>query len=455
MFAAGTMALLVLDRDRTVRTSKALWIAIVWMSFIGSRTPSQWLGIAPQGSIDQFREGDPFERWFYGLLMAFAIAVLLSRRRRVGDALRSNWPIVVFISFCALSILWSDHPGVTFKRWTKEVGEVAIVLIILTDAHPKAAIKRVLSRVGLLLIATSVLLIRYFTAWGRAYGVGGNQAFTGVTTDKNMLGMVCLIYGIGAVWRVLHLIRDRRSASSNWPLIAQSALLVMVIWLLAKANSMTSISWFAMATALMVVTLVPVLGRKRFVIHITVIALLAVAGSTLFLHVGTGALEEMGRDATLTGRTALWAELAHMNPNVLVGSGFESFWLGDRLQLLWSSPDRAWKPNEAHNGYLEVFLNLGAIGVFLLVIIIATGYRNALRMYRQDPEIGRLQLAYFLVAIGYSFTEAGFRMMTPVWICFMIAVSVWPKPLSSSNTLPSTQAASETSTTEQMTVAQA
>jgi len=79
-------------------------------------------------------------------------------------------------------------------------------------------------------------------------------------------------------------------------------------------------------------------------------------------------------------------------------------------------------PNEAHNGYLEVYLNLGWVGIVLLGIVIVTGYRTVFRFLRQDPEIGRLKLVYFVVGLAYSFTEAGFRNLTPIWIAFLLAV---------------------------------
>ena len=114
-----------------------------------------------------------------------------------------------------------------------------------------------------------------------------------------------------------------------------------------------------------------------------------------------------------------------MVPNYFVGAGFESFWLGPRLERLWSVFH--WKPNEAHNGYFEVLLNLGAIGLLLLLILLITGYRNAMTWYRRDPEAGRLRLAFILVGVIYSFTEAGFRLMSPVWIFFLLATMAVPE----------------------------
>lgn len=72
--------------------------------------------------------------------------------------------------------------------------------------------------------------------------------------------------------------------------------------------------------------------------------------------VGGFALETMGKDTSLTGRTKIWDLALSLSGNPLFGTEFESFWLGPRLDKIWSV---YWRITEAHNGYLEVYLNLG------------------------------------------------------------------------------------------------
>ncbi len=57
-------------------------------------------------------------------------------------------------------------------------------------------------------------------------------------------------------------------------------------------------------------------------------------------------------------------------PNAIVGAGFESFWISPSVQNFWRKLVGWWHPeglNEAHDGYIEVYLNLGWIGVCLIV----------------------------------------------------------------------------------------
>jgi len=114
-----------------------------------------------------------------------------------------------------------------------------------------------------------------------------------------------------------------------------------------------------------------------------------------------------------------------MNVNPLLGTGFESFWLGDRPRLIQRTYELIL--NEAHNGYLEVFLNLGWIGVALLAIVFATGYRNIAMALRREPDTGSLRLAYFITAVAYNCTESAIRIMHPVWIFFLLATIAVPE----------------------------
>ena len=161
-------------------------------------------------------------------------------------------------------------------------------------------------------------------------------------------------------------------------------------------------------------------ARRPMALHLLVAAILSVSLAAVFLNAGD-LVKALGRDPTLTGRTELWHRVLGMIANPLVGAGFESFWLGDRLQTMWSM--YWWHPSEAHNGYLEVFLNLGWVGVALLAIVLVAGYRNAFVASRRDRLTGGLKLAFFVAAVTYNFTEAGFRMNDPVWLVFLLAAT--------------------------------
>jgi O-antigen ligase len=155
-------------------------------------------------------------------------------------------------------------------------------------------------------------------------------------------------------------------------------------------------------------------------VHLVFLSTLFFAYALLFLDLGPELLGAVGKDPTLTGRTELWGFISDLVQDPLLGSGFESFWLGDRLaylaQIYW------WRPNEAHNGYFEVYLNLGWIGVTLLAVVIVTGYRKIVGGLYRDADGAGLRAAFFVATLVYGLTEAAFRVMSPIWFVFVLAI---------------------------------
>ncbi len=429
LFMLGILGLFGLNRNAKARTSPALWIPVIWLAIAGSRTVSQWYtamnsGITVHYSAEQLLDGNPFDRAFLLVLLVMGVVVLIRRGRKVWTLLWSNAPLVVFFLYCGLSTVWSDYTDVSFKRWIKACGDLAMVLIVLTDLNPSAAVKVLLSRVGFLLVPGSILVSKYYSSVGRMFGEGGEALYSGVTTSKNELGGICLLFGLGAVWQLCGYFREKKSRRRPGVLIAQSVLLAMVLWLFWKGQTMTALACFLMASVLLIATCFSAFSRRTWVIHALVVSMLAVSASALFLGVGSGLLTTMGKDATLTGRTAVWDLVLSLTKNPMIGTGFESFWLGPRLDKIWSV--YWWHPNEAHNGYIEVYLNLGWIGLSLLAVLIVTGYRTAIGALRRDPDSAGIRLAFFLVAVAYNFTESAVRIMHPVWIFFLVATITVP-----------------------------
>ena len=145
------------------------------------------------------------------------------------------------------------------------------------------------------------------------------------------------------------------------------------------------------------------------------------ASLVLLLGGGASAAQALGRDPTLTGRTEIWAAVISLASNPLVGAGFESFWLSPRIhEKLWQLFPGL-PLNEAHDGYIEVYLNLGWIGVGLFARILVDAYRRAVKTFRRAPALGGLLVAFVLTEIAYCLTEAGFRMLTSTWFFFLLA----------------------------------
>jgi exopolysaccharide production protein ExoQ len=413
-----------LDRQAKVRNSMALWVPLMWLFIAASRNVTAWLQYSPGQASDQYLEGSPLDRAALTAILALGVVVLFRRGPRVWTLLRSNIPILLYFFYCGMSAGWSDFPDVSFKRWFRAMGDVVMVLVVLSERDWLGALKWLLARLGFLLAPLSVLFIRYYPELGRTYARSGKPFWVGVATDKNGLGMLCLVFGLAAIFRFIEIYRGREGPRKTRPLIAQGALILMILYLIRAADSATALACFVLAGGVMILTCLFRLARKPVVVHVMVLTVLGVAFSALFLQLGTGMVQDLGRESTLTGRTTIWHYALGMVRNPVFGTGFESFWVGPRLQQMIVSIDQS--VNQAHNGYIEVFLNLGWIGVALLAGLIVTGYHRVIPAVGRQTQAGSLRLAYCIVAVAYNFTEAGFKMMNPVWVLFLLSIAIVP-----------------------------
>ncbi len=423
-FIAAIAILFYLDRDEEPRNSRALWIPAVWIFVGSSRMASQWLaGELPVGGpLDQYLEGSPADRLFLSIVFCAGLVVLIARAEEVGALLRANMPLVVFFVYCAMSVLWSDYTFVAFKRWIRTLGNLTMVLVVLTDPRPALAVKRLFARIGFLLIPLSILLIKYYPGLGRLYSRWTwTTTSIGVATDKNGLGAICLVFGLFSVWRFIDAFLDQADPYRKRRLFVHGVIIGMASWLFAAADSSTSLVCFLLGSTLLLLTLRPETKRPASVnLIVAAVVVLPLLLGFAFQDAYTYAVQGLGRNVTLTGRTALWSDLFRTTVNPWIGTGFESFWLGPRAELFWNKYD--FHPNQAHNGYIEMYINLGWIGIGLFAMVVALGYRNVVDAYRRDQKAGSLKLTLLVVALVYNFTEAAFKVTHPLWVAFLLAI---------------------------------
>ena len=266
-----------------------------------------------------------FDATIYAILLLAAIFVLVGRWRRVSTLLLSNWAILIYFLYCLISVGWSDHPDIALKRWIKATTDLAMVLVIVTDIRPAIALDRLISRVGFVLFPTSVLLIKYFPLLGRNYSPDGILMNTGVTPNKNVLGVVLLVVCLCALSQVILLWKSRRVSAQKRHLIAHLILLGFGIWLFRLADSSTSLACFMLGAVFIFASDLPAFKRHSGRLHALCLVLILTAATILFFG-GQGTVAgALGRKSNLSGRTDIWAAVIPAVPNNLFGAGFESF----------------------------------------------------------------------------------------------------------------------------------
>ncbi len=419
------LALLRFDPARVRPTSLALWVPVTWIFIVASRLPSQWLGFSP--SSNALTEGNPVDRITSSLLILLAVCILFSRSFRWGNFTAQNIALLALILFGLVSVVWSDFPFVAFKRWVRDLGHYLAVLVVLTDSNPLEAVRTVLRRLAYLLLPLSLLLIKYFPNIGMDYSSWtGAAMYVGPTTGKNSLGAICMIGGLFFFWDVVTRWSDRKDRRTKRIIVVDFLFLAMALWLVRKANSATALVCLAIGCVVVVAVHSgwgqrhPVLLRVSFFLMFPMYLLLAYGMNLNAYFAGS-----VGRDPSLTERTYIWKIVLDMHTNPLVGTGYESFWLGPRLDQLWAQ-SVTYGINEAHNGWLEIYLNLGSIGVVLMCIVLIASYRKIAKKLVPLSALSSLMLALWIITLFYNMTEAAFKWHF-MWLIFLMAAVAVPE----------------------------
>jgi O-antigen ligase len=315
--------------------------------------------------------------------------------------------LTAFLIFGLVSFLWSDFPGVALKRWFRDLGNYFAILVVLSDPNPLQAVRTFFRRLYFVLIPLSLLMIKYFNYLSIRYDFWtGLPEYVGAATSKNTLGATCMLSGLFFFWDTVARWPERREKRTKRIILLNVIFFLMSFYLLRMANSATSLACLLLGCG---VILAYHFWRQRPAYIKTLIPVFLCSYVILGYGFGLNAnvARLLGRDPTLTGRTEIWKDLLIFDYNWILGTGYESFWLGERLIQVWTE---AGYITQAHNGYLEIYLNLGIVGLFILVGMLISSYRRICRSFTHSPVLAPLVLASWTLMLFYNITEAAFKV---------------------------------------------
>jgi O-antigen ligase len=181
-----------------------------------------------------------------------------------------------------------------------------------------------------------------------------------------------------------------------------------------------------------VLCLVVKLTHKRIGIAIIIWTgiLLLLAPAVLIVTNQLGAIAPLvGRDAQLTGRVELWLILpSYIAERPWLGYSFGAFWVADstNVSLIWDAI--GWTPPHAHDGWLDLLLELGVVGLVLaslqILLVVVNGIRAVVDSSEVDPQY--VLVTTFILLI-YNITESNLVRPGVWWILLVVAVTALAK----------------------------
>lgn len=397
--------LLYLDHKQSPETSRTLWIPTVWMLVIASKPLAIWFGT---GGTDM-DSGSPLDRLFFIIIACIAIIVVAARRADLPKWFRRNKWLLILLVYMLISIFWSARPYVSFKRWSRELISVLMVLYIATENYPRNALQCVLRRIIYILIPFSIILIKYYPDLGVVYSSwSGMQMWAGATFHKNSLSGLCGLSIIFLCWSFIGRKQGYENTNSIWLIYAEIFLLILSVWLFLGPshsfnNSATATICLASGLTILIrLSIKSRLGKSIGLFFAISIILATIMYGTITPFIGKLSIIDVSstfnREESLTGRSTIWETLIpYAISKPLFGHGFGGFWT-DLMRDLSAS--------HAHNGYLDIILNLGFLGLILFTIIFLINCKYAQLEMCVHSQWGILWFCILVMSIMQNITES-------------------------------------------------
>jgi O-antigen ligase len=321
--------------------------------------------------------------------------LVLGRWRRVAHAARRVWPLVALTLLAPISLAWSNAPGLTVRRSIFLLAST-LLGIYLGERFSIEQLLRYLTQALCVLIAGSILLYLVSPSFVIDYAAY-DGAWKGLTINKNVFGW-CMAISIA----VLALVRFRHFRWLRYPF-----LLAAVVLLLLSRSATSLVGCFLMVSIIPLWRVIRAGTKTRRLVYVLMLGAIG-AGIYLIWAEQELVFRVLGRDSTFTGRTDLWdVVVAAIAKHPIAGYGYGAFWSGMNSDVLNIYIATKWLPMGAHNGYLELCLAFGVLGLPLLFYFFWRSFRAAASYMRSNEGWFAIwPMTYLLMFAFHNFFES-------------------------------------------------
>ncbi|MFN4129270.1 MAG: O-antigen ligase family protein [Paracoccaceae bacterium] len=340
--------------------------------------------------------------------------LILARRPQLFVIAGSrNLALILLLCFALLSAAWSISLSQTIKSVAALFSSTILGFALAITYSPRQLLSLVASSFGWLMVA-SLLLFLMVPDLGR---MSDMEAMRGAFVHKNPMGWCATVSFLAYAMLLTDKSRRDRARTGLFLLITG-----ICLGLSASMTGMLSVV-SAIFVGLFCVALPRQSGFGRLVFSL--VFLQAICATAVVLSAFTvPMLEYLEKDATLTGRIPLWQLVdAQIANRFLLGYGYGTFWTDGNGAAwhIWS--ELQWKAPNAHSGIREVLLNIGFVGLLLLIWIVMRGVYQGLACQCRSPGTGWLWLIVYLgMFLVMNITESLMMVQGVFWTLFCVAV---------------------------------
>jgi exopolysaccharide production protein ExoQ len=387
--------------------------AVVYASIVAPLISSQ------SRTLQSMMAADPewHNRIVWPVLAASSVGLVVLNRSCVGK--RTLPPNIIgllaYLALAGASVLWSVKPELSFIRFSQQA---MIVTSIILPAMVAARTTDVMRSLFLCFAFGSILNVLFLPVSQQLDYMGMPRGYMGYLAGKNALGQFAAIAFLLALHEMLY--RGLRRALGI-------IIVVIAIILLWVSVSKTSLAFALFAPLLAGLTLAAgKIMRISPAIVLLSIAFCCVALSKLSGFNMYRLSEILYGDSTFTGRTFIWDFASwEIDRRPFLGWGYQSFWLaGPDAPSVVDAPGWVKMMPHAHNGYYDTMLEMGYVGLTLLVIFISATLHGIGRVVDHDPARAWLMLSLIIFVVFLNFLETSWmRGGDLLWLVFTVVAA--------------------------------
>jgi exopolysaccharide production protein ExoQ len=327
-------------------------------------------------SLQASSEGSPVTQTIWALVFLMVFLLAISMYREILFLARANKWLCCLVLLAIVSAAWSQDSGGTFRQSLSLLATTLFgieIAILYSTREQLRLICIVLGSVILLSLLAQIFLPGLLpqvnadpSAWQGAFG------------QKNMFGKIVVLGAAAFLCRPRHSRRDT---------VLIAVLMVIAGALIVLAHSMSSL--VELVALVVIFRMLGVLRWRPSKLIITTFLILSITIPMLFLTVNNFAslTAALGRDATLTGRTELWRFATQsIRSRPILGYGYGVFWDASSQEAALIRSTIKWDAPSAHNGYMDLLLGVGVVGLLLYAVAYVVAVRRAFILFRNDPE---------------------------------------------------------------------
>jgi O-antigen ligase len=355
------------------------------------------------------------------LVYVVTFFLLVARWKKVLYVLRKDRLIWGLGAIPIVSIFWSAAPAMTITRSIAIIGTTLFGLYL----SARYSLKQQVQLVGWMFGIAIVLSLLFIVALPK-YGIMGgvhSGAWRGIWTHKNGLGKMMVLSSL--IFLILAI-----DTKKNRLVLWLGLILSVSLLLLSRSSS-------SLLNLMIITTVFCLLRTLRWRYELMIPALIAIGVVTGSFYVwftdnADALLGSVGKDTTLTGRTDLWPLVLEMiDKRPWLGYGYGAFWLGYDSESAYVWYGSGWNPPDAHNGFLDLWLHLGLLGLSLFLVAFWITLVQGLAWARLcKTSEGFWPVTYMTCLILVNLTESSLMTQNSIfWVLYIaVALSVLSPP---------------------------